>query len=403
MKPLFRPKHKPEGQPVNRKKRIMIVAGVAIAALILGYAVYLRGKVTTDDAFVDGRIHPITPRVAGYVNEAPVEDNQLVAAGDVLAVLDPTDFEVALAQARADLASAESQLSAQELGVPLQRSQTSSKVTSAQAQLESEQRSLEQATKERDAAIQDAAQIEAQLDQDKLDWGRISVLRHKDAVSQSDLDTIENKRRAHEAQLRAARAKAEGAGRRLESILADIKRLRSEIVLAQTGEEQAVIQSKEASAQQAKVELARQKVRQAELNLSYTRIVSPVAGHVTKKQIESGRLVAAGQALMTVVPLEAKELWVTANFKETQLKDVRPGQKVSIDVDTYPDHAITGSVESIMAGTGSVFSLFPSENASGNYVKIVQRIPVKIVFDKDNEALPLLRLGMSVVPTIHTN
>ena len=403
MKPLFRPKHKPEGPPANRKKRIMIVAGVAIAALILGYAIYLRGKVTTDDAFVDGRIHPITPRVAGYVNEAPVEDNQLVAAGDVLAVLDPTDFEVALAQARADLASAESQLSAQELGVPLQRSQTSSKVTSAQAQLESEQRSLEQATKERDAAIQDAAQIEAQLDQDKLDWGRISVLRHKDAVSQSDLDTIENKRRAHEAQLRAARAKAEGAGRRLESILADIKRLRSEIVLAQTGEEQAVIQSREASAQQAKVELARQKVRQAELNLSYTRIVSPVAGHVTKKQIESGRLVAAGQALMTVVPLEAKELWVTANFKETQLKDVRPGQKVTIDVDTYPGHAITGTVESIMAGTGSVFSLFPSENASGNYVKIVQRIPVKIIFDKDNEALPLLRLGMSVVPTIHTN
>ncbi|KHK03685.1 HlyD family secretion protein [Desulfovibrio sp. TomC] len=403
MKPLFRPKHKPEGQPINRKKRLMIIAAAAIAVLVLGYAIYLRGKVTTDDAFVDGRIHPITPRVAGYVNEAPVEDNQLVAAGDVLAVLDPTDFEVALAQARADLASAESQFSAQELGVPLQRSQTSSKVTSANAQLESEQRSLEQATKERDAAIQDAAQIEAQLDQDKLDWGRISVLRHKDAVSQSDLDTIENKRRAHEAQLRAARAKAEGAGRRLESILADIKRLRSEIVLAQTGEEQAVIQSKEASAQKARVELARQKVKQAELNLSYTRIVSPVAGHVTKKQIESGRLVAAGQALMTVVPLETKDLWVTANFKETQLKDVRPGQKVEIDVDTYPGHPITGIVESIMAGTGSVFSLFPSENASGNYVKIVQRIPVKIVFDKDNEALPPLRLGMSVVPTIHTN
>jgi membrane fusion protein (multidrug efflux system) len=403
MKPLFRPKHKPEGLPVNRKKRILILAAAAIAVLVLGYALYVRGKVSTDDAFVDGRIHPITPRVAGYVNEAPVEDNQLVAAGDVLAVLDPTDYEVALAQARADLAAAESQLAAQELGVPLQRSQTSSKVTSAMAQLESEQRSLEQATKERDAAIQDAAQIEAQLDQDKLDWGRISVLRHKDAVSQSDLDTIENKRRAHEAQLRASRAKAEGAGRRLESILADIKRLRSEIVLAQTGEEQAVIQSKEASAQQAKAELARQKVRQAELNLSYTRIVSPVAGHVTKKQIESGRLVAAGQALMTVVPLEARELWVTANFKETQLKDVRPGQKAAIEVDTYPGHPITGTVESIMAGTGSVFSLFPSENASGNYVKIVQRIPVKIVFDKANGELPLLRLGMSVVPTIHTN
>lgn len=402
MKPFFRPKHKTEGQPASRKKTVLILAVAAVAVLSLGYVFYSRGKVSTDDAFIDGRIHPITPRVAGYVNEAPVEDNQLVAAGDVLAVLDPTDYEVALAQAKADLAAAESQLAAQELGVPLQRSQTSSKVTGAQAQLESEQRSLEQATKERDAAIQDAAQIEAQLDQDKLDWGRISVLRQKDAVSQSDLDTIDNKRRAHEAQLRAARAKAEGAGRRLESILADIKRLRSAIVLAETGEEQAVIQTREASAQKAKAELARQKVRQAELNLSYTRIVSPVAGHVTKKQIESGRLVAAGQALMTIVPLEPTQLWVTANFKETQLKDVRPGQKVSIDVDTYPDQPLTGVVESIMAGTGSVFSLFPTENASGNYVKIVQRIPVKIVFDVDKAALPPLRLGMSVVPTIHT-
>jgi membrane fusion protein (multidrug efflux system) len=406
MKPLFRPKHKPDGpqQPANRKKQLLLTVVTVLATLSLGYFLYARGQVTTDDAFIDGRIHPITPRVAGYVNEAPVEDNQLVAAGDILAVLDPTDYEVALAQARADLAAAESQLAAQELGVPLQRSQTSSKVSGARAQLESQERSLEQATKERDAAIQDAAQIEAQLDQDKLDYGRISQLRHKDAVSQSDLDTIENKRRAHEAQLRAARAKAEGAGRRLESILADMKRLRAEIELAQSGEEQAVIQTREAAAQQAKVELAKQKVRQAELNLSYTRITAPVAGHVTKKQIESGRLVAAGQALMTVVPLEGLELWVTANFKETQLKNVRPGQPVDIKVDTYPGQAITGRVESIMAGTGSVFSLFPSENASGNYVKIVQRIPVKIVFDKETgRQLPQLRLGMSVVPTIHTD
>ncbi|QAZ68709.1 HlyD family secretion protein [Solidesulfovibrio carbinolicus] len=403
MKLSFRPKHKPEGQPADRKKRVLVLAVAAVALLSLGYYLYARGKVSTDDAFVDGRIHPITPRVAGYVDEAPVEDNQLVAAGDVLAVLDPTDYEVALAQARADLAAAESQLAAQELGVPLQRSQTSSKVTGARAQLESEQRSLDQAVKEHDAAVQEAAQIEAQLDQDKLDHARISQLRTKDAVSQSDLDSIENKRRAHEAQLRAAKAKADGAGRRLESIEAVIKRLRSEIELAQTGEEQAVIQTREAAAQRAKVELARQKVKQAELNLSYTRITAPVAGHVTKKQIESGRLVAAGQALMTVVPLDSKDLWVTANFKETQLRDVRPGQSVDIEVDTFPGHAITGTVESIQAGTGSVFSLFPSENASGNYVKIVQRIPVKIVFDKSAaDKLPQLRLGMSVVPVIHT-
>ena len=402
MKPFFRPKHKPEGQP-SKKKTLLFGVVAALAVVSLGYYLYARGRVSTDDAFVDGRVHPITPRVSGYVNAVPVEDNQLVAPGDVLVVLDPTDYEVTLAQAKADLAAAESQLAAQELGVPLQLSQTDSRVTSAKAQLESEQRSLEQAAKERDAAIQAADEIKSQLDQDQLDHARISELRGKNVVSQSDLDAIENKRRGHEAALRAARARADAANRRLESITADIKRLRSEIALAATGQEQAVIQDKEAAAQRAKVDLAREKVRQAELNLSYTKIVAPVAGHVTKKQIESGRLVAAGQALMTVVPLDAKDLWVTANYKETQLKDVQPGQKAIIEVDTYPGREITGTVDSIMAGTGAVFSLFPSENASGNYVKIVQRIPVKIVFDKENGELPNLRLGMSVVPTIRTN
>jgi membrane fusion protein (multidrug efflux system) len=403
MKPLFRPKHKPEDTTSNKKKRLLAMVIVVLAVGGLGYYLYARGKVSTDDAFVDGRVHPITPRVSGYVNAVPVEDNQLVKPGDVLVVLDPTDNEVALAQARADLASAESQLAALELGVPLQLSQTSSKVTSAKAQLESQQRSLDQAIKQRDAADQQAAQIQAQLDQDTLDYDRIKQLRHKDVVSQSDLDSIENKRRGHEAELRAAKATAEAAGRRLESIAADIKRLRSEITLAETGQDQAVIQDKEAAAQRAKVDLAREKMRQAELNLAYTRIVSPVTGHVTKKQIESGRLVSAGQALMTVVPLDPGELWVTANYKETQLKDVRPGQKATLEVDTYPGRTITGTVDSVMAGTGSVFSLFPTENASGNYVKIVQRIPVKIVFDKANGSLPALRLGMSVVPTIHTD
>ena len=402
MKPFFRPKHKPEGQP-SKKKTLLFGVVAALAVVSLGYYLYARGRVSTDDAFVDGRVHPITPRVSGYVNAVPVEDNQLVAPGDVLVVLDPTDYEVTLAQAKADLAAAESQLAAQELGVPLQLSQTDSRVTSAKAQLESEQRSLEQAAKERDAAVQAADEIKSQLDQDQLDHARISELRGKNVVSQSDLDAIENKRRGHEAALRAARARADAANRRLESITADIKRLRSEIALAATGQEQAVIQDKEAAAQRAKVDLAREKVRQAELNLSYTKIVAPVAGHVTQKQIESGRLVAAGQALMTVVPLDAKDLWVTANYKETQLKDVQPGQKAIIEVDTYPGREITGTVDSIMAGTGAVFSLFPSENASGNYVKIVQRIPVKIVFDKENGELPNLRLGMSVVPTIRTN
>ncbi|EFL49112.1 secretion protein HlyD family protein [Solidesulfovibrio fructosivorans JJ]] len=402
MKLSFRPKHKPDGTPGKRKRILVVTVAVAVIACF-GYYLYVRGLVSTDDAFIDGKVHPITPRVAGYVETVPVEDNQLVAPGDVLVTLDPTDYKVALAQAKADLAAAEASLAALDLGVPLQLSQTSSKVASAQAEMEGQQRGLDQATKERDAAEEAVAQIQAQVDQDKLDFTRISQLRHQDVVAQSDLDSIENKRRGHEAELRAARAKAAAANRGLESIQASIRRLRSQIALAKTGEEQAVIQTKEAAAQRAKVELAKEKVRQAELNLEYTKIVAPVAGHVTKKQIESGRLVAAGQALMTVVPLDPEELWVTANYKETQLKHVHPGQKATIEVDTYPGREITGHVQSIMAGTGSVFSLFPSENATGNYVKVVQRIPVKIVFDKENGELPKLRLGMSVVPTIHTD
>ena len=368
----------------------------------LGYYLYSRGRVETDDAFVDGHVHPITPRVPGYVNAVPVDDNQLVKAGEVLVVLDPTDYQVALAQARADLAAAESQLAAQELGVPLQLSQTSSKVTEAKAQLESQQRSYDRAVKERDAAAHAVAQVTAQLDQDKLDYARIDALRRKEVVSQSDLDSITNKRRGHEAELKAVQALTEAATRRLDAITADIKRLQAAIELAATGQDQAVIQGKQASAQGAKVDLAKERVRQAELNLSYTKIVSPVAGHVTKKQIEAGRMVAAGQALMTIVPLDPGELWVTANYKETQLENVRPGQKVTITVDTYSGKDITGTVDSIMAGTGAVFSLFPTENASGNYVKVVQRIPVKIVFDNKDGQLPPMRLGMSVVPVIHT-
>ena len=160
------------------------------------------------------------------------------------------------------------------------------------------------------------------------------------------------------------------------------------------------IKDLEVAAQEARVELARERVRKAELDLGYTRILAPAKGHVTKKKIQAGQLVDAGQPLMALVPLDPGELWVTANFKETQLARVRPGQKVDLEVDTFPGREFSGRVESVMAGTGAVFSLFPPENAMGNYVKVVQRIPVKIALDPVN-GTQQLRLGMSVVPTIH--
>lgn len=393
---------KPQEEPVAaaRKKRILTAALLVLFAAGLAYFLYGRGRIATDDAFVDGHIHYVTPRVAGYVANVAAKDNQLVAAGDVLVELDPTDFQVALAQARADLASAESQLAALEMGVPLELDQTSSRVTGATAQREALYKSMDQARKEEEAARQDAAEAKAKLDQAKLDLTRFKSLRSQEVVSQSDMDKTTTAMNSAQAQTRAATARADAASRRLLSLEADADRLSAAIHLAETGQDTARIKDTEATAQRARVDLAREKMRQAELNLGYTRIVSPTTGHVTKKSVEPGRLAAAGQPLLAVVPLAPEETWITANYKETQLTDVRPGQEVVFTVDAYPGRRFKGRVESIMAGTGAVFSLFPPENASGNYVKVVQRIPVKIVPEGLDADAPVLRLGMSVVPSI---
>lgn len=384
----------------RKKKRLVLILLAVLAVSGLGYYLFARGRISTDDAFVDGRIHYVTPRVPGYVARVAAEDNQLVAAGDVLVELDPTDYQVALAQARADLASAESVLAAMELEAPLELDQTSSRVTGATAQREALTKSLEQAKKEEEAALQDTAEAQAKLDQTKLDLTRYQTLHDRDVVSQSDMDKATTALHTAQAQTRAAAARAEAAARRRLSLESDLDRLAAEITLAATGTGTARIKDKEAAAQRARADLAREKVRQAELNLGYTKITAPVAGHVTKKAVEQGRLAAAGQPLLAVVPLDASETWITANFKETQLTRVQPGQEVVFTVDAYPGREFSGRVDSIMAGTGAVFSLFPPENASGNFVKVVQRIPVKIVPRDLGGDAPVLRLGMSVVPTI---
>ena len=385
---------------VGRKRVIMLAVLLAIACF--GVVQYVRGmgRVTTDDAFVDGRIYQITPRVDGYIVEDLVEDNQLVDEGQPLMVLDPVGYEVGVAQARADLAAAEAQLASLRKSVPLQVSQTEFQVTGARAQLDSLLRSLDQARMEEAAADQMVLQAEAGLKNAELNFNRLSSLRQDGIIAQSVFDEAQSVLDSSRAQVGAARDRARAAERAAASLSENAGRLRANIGLAQTGHEVASIKDLEVAAQEARVELARQKVRKAELDLGYTRILAPARGHVTKKKIQAGQLVAAGQPVMALVPLNADQLWVTANFKETQLEKVRPGQRVTLVVDTFSSREFTGRVESVMAGTGAVFSLFPPENAMGNYVKVVQRIPVKIVLDPVNATEPL-RLGMSVVPTIH--
>jgi membrane fusion protein (multidrug efflux system) len=383
------------------RKRLVLLA---VIVLVAGFGVvqYVRGlgTVSTDDAFVDGRIYQITPRVGGYIVQGLVDDNDLVEEGQPLLILDPVGYEVALAQARADLATAEAQLESLRRSVPLQKSQTEFQVAGARAQLDSLLKSLDQARLEEAAAKQLVAQAEARLRNAELNFTRLSELRQGGIIAQSALDEAQSALDAARAQTAAARDTARAAGRSLASLQENVARLKANIGLAGTGHAIADIKDLEVAAQEARVDLAREKVRKAELDLEYTRIVAPAAGHVTRKKVQAGQLVSAGQPVMALVPLDPGELWVTANFKETQLARVRPGQKVDVAVDTFPGRDFTGRVQSIMAGTGAVFSLFPPENAMGNYVKVVQRIPVKISLDPVN-GTERLRLGMSVVPTIH--
>lgn len=391
--------------PPRRKVKKRLVAGLLALLLVaaLGYHLWNRGRVSTDDAFVDGHVYTITPRVAGYLVQVAVDDNQEVKKGQLLAVLDPSEYEVAQAQARANLAEAQATLTSLELGVPLELNQTDQRVRGAKAELAALRKNLAAAQQEEEAASQDFKRAQAALQQADLDHRRALSLFKSGTVSQSSLDEAQTRRATSQAAAGAAQARRDGAAQKRASLAAELDRLRANIELAATGQDQATIKSRQVEAQQARVELAKDRLKQAELDLGYTRILAPAEGRITRKKIEPGQMVARGQPLMALVPLHPRELWITANFKETQLSQVRPGQPVEVEVDAYPGVSFQGKVESIMAGTGAAFSLFPPENASGNYVKVVQRIPVKIVLDDQGQRPgAVLRLGMSVVPTIHT-
>ncbi len=393
------------GRKLPVRKRVL--AGIVLTLALAAGAWWIvsgLGRETTDDAFVDGRMYPVSPRVLGYVTEVLVTDNQRVAAGDVLVRLDPTDYEVALAQARAELASSQAQLAAGQLGVPLEISQTDSRVASIQAQIASMDRQLAELVKAREAIRQSLVEARAVRDKAKLDLARYEDLIKYEVVPQSAMDEVSTTVATCQAKVEAASARLDAVDDQEAALREGRRRLEAEARLARTGHDVAGIRSKEAEAQAARVRLAEARVRQAELNLAYVEIKAPAAGHVTRKSVEPGRMVSAGQPLLTIVPLERDCIWITANFKETQLTDVRPGQRAWVRVDTYPGVEIPCRVDSIMAGTGSVFSLFPPENATGNFVKVVQRVPVKLAIDWDAARdLPQLRMGLSVLATIRTD
>lgn len=397
----------------ERVRRIPAVAGLAIVIGGMFWWWYSRGYETTDNAQIDGHIAPVASRVSGPVLEVKVVDNQAVDAGAHLVQIDSRDYEVALSRARADLADAEAALEAARTGIPIMATTTSSQVTTATAAVERSGAGVAIAGKDVDAARSRLAAAQARLREAQAnetrsarDLDRMKQLIAKDEVSQQQYDAAVAAAEAARASVEGARALvAEGEqavsaaeSRRSQSVEA-ARQAQADLRTAGTAPAQvAVIRARAASAE-ARLAQAKAVLAQAELHVAYTSIRAPVAGVVSRKSVEIGQVVSPGQPLMAIVPLD--RTWVTANFKETQLTDMKPGQKARIHVDTY-GRDYDGHIDSIAAATGARFSLLPPENATGNYVKVVQRVPVKIVLDGPGDPERPLRPGMSVTATVFT-
>ena len=398
------------------KGQIRIAIGV-VAVGILATGAWLwttAGRESTDDAQVDAHVTPIAARVGGTVRQVAVVDNQLVEAGAVLVEIDPRDFEVALERAKAELADAEAAALAAGASVPITSTTVTSDVSTAQggvgqaqASTEEAQRGIELARARLVTAQARVREAEANAVKAARDVERFKGLLAKDEISQQQFEAAVATGDASRAASDSAKsqvAEAELGIRVAESRLTQAtigeQQAQAGLRTAQTGPEQVTATRARAAAAQARVQQMRAMVRQAELNLEYTTLKAPAKGIVSRKSVEAGQVVQQGQPLMAVIALD--RVWATANFKETQLDRMRPGQSAVITVDAYGGRAFKGKVESLAAATGARFSLLPADNATGNFVKVVQRVPVKIVLDNGQDPELLLRPGMSVTTTVYT-
>ncbi len=350
-------KIKGDEMKINAKmKKAAAVVLILLAGAGIYYFLY-RGEVSTDDAAIDGHVVEISPKVAGYIKTVYVKDNQIVKAGDVIMEIDSRDYDLQVKNAQAALQAAQSALAAE-------KDDAETTLITAPAGVEASQEKVNAAR----AAWEKAAS----------DKQRMQMLIENGACSQQEYDQAVESEKSARAALQQMQAELNSASS-------------APSVIAKSNDSVKQLE--------AQVEKAAAELEQARTNLQYTKITAPIDGRITKKSVEAGAYVQSGTQLCSLV---SSNLWVTANFKENQLKGMRPGDKVDISVDAFPNMKLTGVVDSFQAGTGSYFSLFPAENATGNFVKTVQRIPVKIVFnDINNEQLSVLGLGMSVIPTVH--
>ncbi|MGH9375729.1 MAG: efflux RND transporter periplasmic adaptor subunit [Terriglobia bacterium] len=387
--------------PRKRRRKWPLVI-VIVVLVILGVLLYRHyaGWVSTDDAQIEGYIYPISSRVKGHVVKVLVENTQYVQKGAVLVQLDPTDYQVAVDRAKAQLANAEAAAQGARVGVPIGSVNTLSQVHSAQADVENAQAGINAAEKEFQAAEARLQAAEANNVNAQDNLRRYGELVGKNEVSRQQYDTAVAAAKASAATVVAAQASAAAAEQQVAQARSRLTQANAELRYAHTGPQQLSVIRAKAEAAVAGVQAAEAALHQAELNLQYTTIVAPVSGIVGKRTVVAGENVQASQALMAVVPVE--QIWVTADFKETQLRGMRVGQPVKIHVDAY-GRDYSGRVDGIAGATGVQFSLLPPENATGNYVKVVQRVPVRILFDKGQDPNHLLRVGMSVEPRVKVN
>jgi membrane fusion protein (multidrug efflux system) len=394
-----------------------VVILVVLAAIAIGasqYFAYSAVRESTDDAQIDGHIYPVSAMVDGTMLDVLVDNNQVVQAGTVLGHIDPRFYQAALEKARGDLAEAMATGKERRAGVPITSIDTSTQLSGAEAgvaeqtaKIATAQQEVSSATVRLTTAQARVREAQANAAKADSDLARMKPLVAKEEISRQQYDavvaTAATAAAAADSAASMVREAEEGvkvAQARLDQERAHMAEVRAHVDATRSGPEQ--VEAKQALAESSVGQIQQKEaaVKQAEIDLGYTTLFAPVSGLVSQRSMEPGQTVSRGQALVAIVPLD--DVWVTANFKESQLARMRPGQPVEIEVDAYGGRKYNGHVDSIAAATGARFSLLPPENATGNYVKVVQRVPVKIVFDQGQNADHLLRPGMSVTPTVLT-
>lgn len=378
--------------------RIGVVIAI-IVLLITGFFAYryFTSYESTDDAQVDGHVNSVSARISGHVTKLNVQDNQYVQAGTVLVEIDPADYQVAYERAKADFEDAQAAALAAGVTVPITDVNTSSQVSATEADVNSARAGIQVAQQQFEAAKAQLQEAEANNVKAQNDLVRYKQLVDKQEISQQQYDQATAASKASTAAVEAARASADGAQQQVTQARGKLVQAEANSRYAKTAPKQMQITRAKATSALAEAQRKKADLDQAQLNLQYTKIVAPVNGIVSNRTVEVGQNVAPGQELMKIINLD--DVWITANFKETQLRQMKVGQRVTIDVDAN-GRTYYGKVESVAGASGARFSLLPPENATGNYVKVVQRIPVKIVLDPGSNNDHQLRPGESVTPKV---